>query len=1044
MLNLQGKSKQLYAYQIYDASAGSGKTFTLVKEYLKLTLIREGYQDFRKILAITFTNKAVNEMKQRILSSLFLFSSDADHEQNELFQKLVEELQIDADTLRTRAKNVLKEILHNYAFFDISTIDKFNHRLLKTFARDLKIPQNFEVVLDTDLLLAEGIDRMLGNARADDQLTDLFIAFALQKIEDNKSWDLSYDLSRVGSMLFDENHLIYLEELKSKDLTSFLNLQKELRRLLKKYTEKLRAIADNVLSLMDKADLEQADFSSGYFPKFIKKIQQDPTALDFSTGWKKEFGSTTLYPKKTAEHKKQAIDRLMPEFIRLWLEIKESYGRLSFLKNVYQNLVPLTLLNALQKEIDQLLEEREQLPISAFNTLISEQIRDQPTPFIYERLGEKYRHYFIDEFQDTSLNQWYNLVPLISHAIQSEDLQGNRGSLFLVGDAKQAIYRWRGGRSELFLNLIHRDDALFGISPKTESLETNFRSFQEIVTFNNGFFSSAVPYLNNKLYQDLFLKGNKQQHTSKKGGVVSINFLSTDVEDKEQAYCEEVLKRISHLRSKGIPFGAVCVLFRSNKQSIILAEYLIKNQIPIISSDALLLESDPVVRFLINLLKYSSQSADLNIQFDILIYLSPEEGRHQFISKHLGKLTPFLKTEYRFDLAAFNQRSVFDALEYAIERFDLLGESQAYISNLLDEVLDVELKHDSGFNSFINIWEKNKSKWSIPAPENMDAVQLMTIHKAKGLEFPFVIFPFANSGIYDDRGTKLWVPAHDEALEGFNHILVSKKKDMAIYNKESGVLYEEEQHKMELDSFNLLYVALTRGIQGVFIISEMDLTAKGESKPSYYSGLFINYLKQLGIWERDKYQYSFGELHYSKMEAAHEFEQESVPYTATTKFGGQLEISTRAGELWGSSRELALSQGNVLHYGMSTIETAEDIDAAVTDLVSSGVIQESEGNTYQELFSGIVRHPLLSRFFRPGSKIKNEKTIISQNGVILRPDRMVFEEKQVSILDYKTGHQKSSDLTQLNSYGEVLVAMGYTVEHKVLIYVQDQIKPIFI
>ncbi|MEZ2413596.1 UvrD-helicase domain-containing protein [Muriicola sp. E247] len=1044
MLNLQGKSKQLYAYQIYDASAGSGKTFTLVKEYLKLILIHEGSQNFRKILAITFTNKAVNEMKQRILSSLFLFSSDADNDENDLFQKLVEELQIDADTLRIRAKKVLREILHNYAFFDISTIDKFNHRLLKTFARDLKIPQNFEVVLDTDLLLAEGIDRMLGNAGADDQLTDLFIAFALQKIEDNKSWDLSYDLSQVGKMLFDENHLVYLEELKSKDLTSFLNLQKELRRLLKTHTEKLKAIADSVLSLMDEADLEQADFYSGYFPKFLKKIQEDPSTLDFSTGWKKDFGSTPLYPKKTAEHKKQAIDGLMPEFIRLWLEIKEGYGRLSFLKNVYQNLVPLTLLNALQKEIDQLLEEREQLPISAFNTLISEQIRDQPTPFIYERLGEKYRHYFIDEFQDTSLNQWYNLVPLISHALQSEDLQGNRGSLFLVGDAKQAIYRWRGGRSELFLNLINNNNTLFGLSPRTESLETNFRSFQEIVTFNNGFFSSAVPYLNNKLYQDLFLKGNKQQHTFKKGGVVSINFLQNIEDDKEQAYCEEVLKHIIHLRSKGIPFGAVSVLFRSNKQGITLAEYLINNQIPIISSDALLLESDPVVRFLINLLKYSIQSSDLNIQFDILIYLSPEKGRHQFISEHLGKLTPFLKAEYQFDLAAFNQRSVFDALEYAIERFDLLGESQAYISNLLDEVLDVELKHDSGFNSFINIWEKNKSKWSIPAPENMDAVQLMTIHKAKGLEFPFVIFPFANSGIYDDRGTKLWVPAHDEALEGFSHILVSKKKDMALYNEESEELYEEEQHKMELDSFNLLYVALTRGIQGVFIITEMDLTAKGESKPTYYSGLFINYLKQLGIWEQDKYQYTFGDLQYSKMEAALEFEQESVPYTATTKFGGQLEISTRAGELWGSSRELALSQGNVLHYGMSIVDTADDIESAVADLVRSGVIQENEGSTYKELFDSIVHHPLLSRFFRPGSKIKNEKTIISQNGVILRPDRLVFEEKKVSILDYKTGHQKSSDLTQLNSYGEVLVAMGYTVEHKVLIYVQDEIKPIFI
>ncbi|NNK12266.1 MAG: UvrD-helicase domain-containing protein, partial [Flavobacteriaceae bacterium] len=814
MLNLQGKYTPLHAYQIYDASAGSGKTFTLVKEYLKLILVRKGHQDFRKILAITFTNKAVNEMKQRILSSLFLFSSGEEDQQNDLFEQLVKELEIDPITLKSRAKQVLKEILHNYAFFDISTIDKFNHRLLKTFARDLKLPQTFEVVLDTDLLLSEGIDRLLGNAKINDQLTDLLIAFAMQKIDDSKSWDISYDLSNIGKMLFSENHLSYLEDLKAKDLKTFLLLQKDLRALLQVYPDKLRAIATKILSLIEEAGLEKGDFSRSLFPNFIEKVQQNPDTLDFSSGWKQNFGSESLYPKKTADDKKEAIDGLMPKFIEFWTALKTGYGRYSFLKNVYQNLVPLTLLNALQREIDMLLEEREQLPISAFNTLIGEQIRDQPTPFIYERLGEKYRHYFIDEFQDTSLKQWYNLVPLISHALQSEDLQGNRGSLFLVGDAKQAIYRWRGGRSELFLNLIHKDDTLFGISPTTSSLKTNFRSFEEIVSFNNGFFTSVVPYLNNELYRELFLKGNKQQHTSQKGGIVSLRFLSEQEEDKTLAYCEEVYKCIADLRVKDIPFGEICVLFRSNKQGVHLAEHLIKNQIPIISSDALLLESDPEVRFLINLLKYSNRTSDLNIQFDLLFHLSPEEGRHQFISNHLGKLPTFFSVNYQFSLANFNQRSVYDALEYAIERFHLVGNSHAYISSLLDEVLEVELQRDSGFSSFLSVWEKNKSKWSIPAPENMDAVQLMTIHKAKGLEFPFVIFPFANSNIYEDRGTNLWVPALDEALTGFDHILVRKKKDMTLYNQESEILYEEERHKMELDAFNILYVALTRGVQG--------------------------------------------------------------------------------------------------------------------------------------------------------------------------------------------------------------------------------------
>lgn len=219
---MQVKAIPLYPYVIYDASAGSGKTFTLVKEYLKLLLADQGSQNFRKILAITFTNKAVNEMKHRILECLHLFSFPSEAlSKNTLFLQLGKELQLSPELLQKRSRRSLKEILHNYAFFDISTIDKFNHRLLKTFAKDLKIPQNFEVVLDTDFLLAEGVDRLLGNAKANEEITDILIAFALEKIDESKSWNIGYDLEKVGAMLFDENHSIFLEALKGKDLPSF-------------------------------------------------------------------------------------------------------------------------------------------------------------------------------------------------------------------------------------------------------------------------------------------------------------------------------------------------------------------------------------------------------------------------------------------------------------------------------------------------------------------------------------------------------------------------------------------------------------------------------------------------------------------------------------------------------------------------------------------------------------------------------------------------------------------------------------------------------
>jgi ATP-dependent exoDNAse (exonuclease V) beta subunit len=984
-------------------------------------------------------------MKQRILECLHAFSIPSeDNDKNELFLQLVQELHLSPEILHKRAKRTLKEILHNYAFFDISTIDKFNHRLIKTFAKDLKIPQNFEVVLDTELLLAEGVDRLIGNAKADDQITDILIAFALEKIDESKSWNIGYDLAKVGSMLFNENHSPFLEDLKRKDLTSFLSLQSLLLKTMALLKKELAAVAQNVVQLMEEAHLEQSDFKAGYFPKFINQVSEDPSSLDFTAKWKQQLGSEPLYNKTTPEEKKADIDALMPQFIDLFSTIKQRYGRLTFLKNIYQNIVPLTILNALQKEINTLLEERDQLPISAFNTLISENIKDQPAPFIYERLGEKYRHYFIDEFQDTSLMQWSNLVPLISHALQSEDLQGNRGSLFLVGDAKQAIYRWRGGRSEQFLNLIRNDESLFGMAPKTATLGTNYRSFEEIVNFNNAFFTSTVPHLNNDLYQDLFVKGNQQLHTNQKGGLVSIRFLEDSEEAKDLSYCEEVLRIINELLNKEVPFRDICVLFRTKEQGVKVAEHLLGNKIPVISSESLLLQNNTSVSFLINLLKLSNFPSDLNIQYEILSFLSPPQNKHSFISHNLEKLPALFNSAYNFDLTIFNKRSVYDALEYAIQRFRLCEDSNAYISSFLDEVLDVEQTLDTGIATFLGQWDKKKKSLSIPAPENVNAVQLMTIHKAKGLEFPMVIFPFANTYIYQDRDPKIWIPAEDDSLEGFKNILVSKKKEMIIYHEQAQVLYEEEQQKMELDAFNLLYVALTRSIQGLFIISEMDLSAKGEHKPTYFSGLFIHFLKEQHRWDPNTFRYDFGELTYQNKSKSSEIPHLSTPFIYTNKYESTLTISTRAGELWGSSRELAISQGTLLHYGMSLIISPEDVDPTVSLLVDTGAISANERDRYLARFNKITTHPSLAPYFKAGLNIKNEQPLITENGVILRPDRMVFEEMNVTIIDYKTGNEYSFHNEQIDTYGQTMESMGYKVKDKILVYINDEIKTVFI
>jgi ATP-dependent exoDNAse (exonuclease V) beta subunit len=1043
---LQEKPVHITPYVIYNASAGSGKTFTLVKEYLKILLAGGNNHNYRKILAITFTNKAVNEMKERILNSLYEFANPKTSLENSaLFLQLSQELQLDEVEIRQKAKKTLKEILHNYAFFDISTIDKFNHRLLRTFAKDLKLPQNFEVILDTDLLLDEAVERLIAHAGTKPHLTKILVDFALEKIDDYKSWNIAIDLNKVGKMLFNENHSNFIKELSAKEIDTFLDLQKYISKTIVHLERHMKVQAENILQVLEMNNLSVSDFKSGYFPKFMLKVIEHPGSIDFTASWKQKFGEEPLYNKTCKDETKSIIDSLMPQFLSRFIDIKESFYKHSFFKNIYGNIVPLTVLNALQNEIDLLMAERDQLPISSFNTLISNEIKNQPAPFIYERLGEKYRHYFIDEFQDTSLLQWNNLVPLIDNALQSEDLQGNRGSLFLVGDAKQAIYRWRGGRSEQFLNLITNVENPFNSIPETKNLETNFRSYQEIVTFNNDFFTLTSPFLNSAIYNELFVQGNQQDHTAKPGGLVRINFIADQDQDKDLAYCEEVVASIKEAESKNFTYGDMCILVRKKKHGVLLAEYLTTHKIPIISSETLLLNNNEAIRFLLNLLYYIHYPTDLNISYEILYYLcSSADARHHLIQEYLPQLDTYLEKEYHFDFSHFKSLSIYDGFEYAIKQFDLITNSNAYITYFMDEVLDVELHKDAGLSTFMTYWEKKKGSLSIPAPENANAVQLMTIHKAKGLEFPIVIFPYANTYIYEERDPKLWVPVPEDLLKGFTDVLVNKKKEMVHYNDSAAALYNEEQHKMELDAFNLLYVVLTRAINGLFIISEKDLTTKGEHKPNYYSGLFIHYLKEKHLWDEDRMSYDFGNLDKAPNNKEAMAVQEVIPYIYTTKNNPKLQISTQLGELWGTRREASLTQGNLIHYAMSLISYACDMVPAIETLVLHGYISVSEKPVYHNKIQKIVAHPELIPFYADGIEVKNEHTIISKNGVILRPDRLSFKGKDVNIIDYKTGKATSAHKIQLMAYADALRAMGFTIENKIIVYINEHITPEFI
>ena len=669
--------------------------------------------------------------------------------------------------------------------------------------------------------------------------------------------------------------------------------------------------------------------------------------------------------------------------------------------------------------------------------MIAKEIKDQPAPFIYERLGEKYRYYFIDEFQDTSQMQWENLIPLIGNALEGADEFGNTGSLFLVGDAKQAIYRWRGGKAEQFLELATHQAQPFTINATLETLPKNYRSYQEIIHFNNHFFQSISRFLENPIYQEFFRLGNQQEVNTKEGGYVQISLVP---EESDEAYVQKTLAVIQDCVLKGYRYNDICIIIRKKKHGFLLADYLIQQGIPIISSDSLLLSGSPKVGFLVNLLRFQIQPKELKVQYEILDFLSQTKtDSHSYIEKHLGNLAAHLQEDLNLDLSKLRMASVYDGLEYIIKTLDLAPTSDAHLSAFMDMVFDVQQKFGSDIQSFLDYWDKKGNTTSISMPENVESVQIMTIHKSKGLEFPVVLFPFANSNIFEEIDPKLWLPVATEDYLGFEEVLINKKQEVKEYSETAALLYEQDQEKIQLDAFNLLYVVLTRAVSSLFIISAKSIDRNGEHNTHYYSGLFINYLKELGIWEDDKFDYAFGNWTLIGQQTTTSY-QNDIPYIYTNKDRPDFKIVAKAGMLWDQGLDIAVNQGNVIHFILGLIHTTTDLDHAVATAYQKGLLKETEIAEIKKTISKVIHHPDLKQYYSEEVDVFNERDILMANGTTLRPDRVTLRNDQVTLIDYKTGDRHKSHENQVNTYAQCFLEMGYAIDQKMIVYITNEIK----
>ncbi len=1032
---------------IYDAAAGSGKTFTLVKEYLKIILQAktEGY--YKSLLAITFTNKAVAEMKQRILDNLTSFSNSSSvNNPSDMSIQIAEETGLSFEKIQDQSKKVLKHILHHYSSFSVETIDSFNHRIIRAFARDLKLSGNFKVSLDTSKLITEAVDQLISKAEENKKTTKVLLDFALEKIDDDKSWDISKDIVKSSGLLFNENDSVQIEMLKEKTLDDFIKFRKQLKAKRKVLENKITTVAKETLRLINEAGLEFTDFSGGYYPKFLDKIAVGNFDANLDRKWQETLDEKPLYTGKILKSKPEiaaVLDELQPLFVKAFEDVKILLPKVLLAETLLKNINPLSVINLVNQEVENIKEDQNILPISEFNRLINNEIKNQPSPFIYERLGERYRHFFIDEFQDTSKLQWENMMPLIENAISQQYQDGTQGSLLLVGDAKQSIYRWRGGLPEQFIDLCNVENP-FHVKKEILHLPTNYRSCKEIIDFNNEFFSFTANYFGNLRHKELYLSGNQQNSTKKKGGYVKFEFIDTkNIEETHEVYADKVLQTIKELLKTGYREKDICILTRKKKDGITLGAFLLENGITIISSETLLLQHSPVVQFLIDCLTISifPENEEVKINFLEFLYyhLSVSEEKHTFftslVKTSLDDFSAYFKKhDIDFSFNKIQSLSLYDSFEYCIRKFKLEMNADAYLFGLMDLVYEFEQQPKASKISFLEDWELQKEKAGISVSESTEGVQLMTIHKAKGLEFPIVLFPYADLDIYKEQDAKSWYPLNEEEFE-FNKLLINFNSKVQEYGDIGKEIYQERRNTLELDNLNLLYVTLTRAEVQLYIFSKIPSKVK-ESGPSTFNQFFEEFLKHKNLWEDGKDVYEIGVPQLLLSGKKEDPVTAIAPkFISSSPQDHNLNIISRDALLWGTETEIAISSGNILHNIMEKVHYEEDLVLAIEELEKNPEITSEETLYLKKMITSIVTHPKLNCYYNTSDKIINEQKIITATGNILIPDRLNFhEDNSVTIIDYKTGNPLEKHEHQLESYSFALKEMGYRILERILIY----------
>lgn len=1053
-MQIEFHSKMQNSYTVINASAGSGKTYALVQRLLMICLrYPNQQQSIRNILALTFTNKAANEMKERILTWLGNFSADNFAENGDLknIQKAfeLEGIKITIDELHLRAKKLLDYVLHNYSTLNIGTIDRFNSRLVRSFSYELGLAKNFNLEIEAEPFLIEAVDKMLDKIGENEVISESFMDYVDYSLENNERINLNKNLYDSAKEFVKDIHYEHLKNNKDFDSTNYENIKNTLRKEIVFNKKQAAELAAKSIELFRSRNIEIEDFAQGkngiggFFTKVLDFYQQKRPGFPFPTTAEESVVNNYRKGASAKSKNKEAdileiLDQLLENRMQLILLYIETQKK----EKILSALLPLKVNKDIQDELRKIEQENDLVLLSKFNILINENLKNEPSAFIYEKVGSQFQHYFFDEFQDTSELQWQNFLPLRDHSISTENT-----SFTLVGDPKQSIYRFRGGESKLMLDIINKKE----ITPKEAELlvlKDNWRSAKNIVRFNNDLYRYHSDILEEE-HKNIFGTDAEQTPRSSMEGRVKVNLIENLTnEDFYNDTSERMRKDIQESLDNGFRFSDITILCRGNFDIFSYSQKLgnLKVQykgeetnIKTISDKGLTLELSNTLKAVIEFLKWEVNPKNKPNLIMMMYYLN-QLGRIHMADftlemKEILDLTSheeildFIQNRYALKLKQdhFPRFNLYNFVEYYINEFSVENKETDFLLNFLEMLFNFTQNAGASTKEFLKYWDEEASAYTIQASENIDAVQIMTIHKAKGLEFPIVFIPMMNKN-RDAEFTNWFETSNDTPLKSVN--INQFSKNLEIYDEEIGKFNKQNSYKNFVDRLCLQYVATTRPVEQLFFyIQKANKTSNNLELLE-----FLQSKNPENLDEFDLYEVTAEILKKQSKEKISSFKTKDIRVLKNiSESNTSIKIATPSKNYQVRNEKVRI--GLFVHELLSQINTAKDIPKVLECYILEGQITLEESHTIQADLENIIKTH--AEFFDEKWEVITEKDImISENGEsrVYRPDRILKSDEGYIIIDFKTGEESSKDERQIENYKNILEKLGRKVLKTRLIY----------